>query len=692
MDTNNAMQAPVAKRQTVTTEIHGHQREDYYAWLREKSNPDVTAYLDAENQYTQHCMQHTTALQTSLYEEMLSHVEENDDSTPVKVGNYYYYHRINAGQQYWAHYRKPIAADAVEELLLDENELAESGGHDYFELGALEISPDHQWLAYATDTTGAETYTVHVKDLANDKLLPDTLENCSGNISWGDSNTLFYTVEEEETKRSDKLYRHYLATPQADDVLIFHEPDVLFGVSAQLSKDEQYLFIGTDSIETSEYHFIPTANIDQPARLVQARETGMRYSVEHHRDQFYIVTNADGATQQKLMTCPVATPDKAHWTTLIAHRDDVQLEDIELFDEFLVCNERANGLHQLNVIQLSDQSSHLISFPESVYTVGFGANPEFNTSTLRLVYTSLVTPLSVFDYDMASHERVLMKQKEVPNYTPGHYTTERIYATAGDGTRIPISLVYHKDAWKQQATFCHLYGYGSYGITVEPTFSPTRLCLLDRGMVFAIAHIRGEEIHGRSWYEDGKFLNKQNTFSDFISCAKHLISEGYTQPEKLSIEGRSAGGLLMGAVLNQAPELFSVALAGVPFVDVVNTMLDESIPLTTGEFEEWGNPKDETYYHYMLSYSPYDNVVAQDYPTILVTAGLNDPRVQYWEPAKWVAKLRATKTDTNPLLLHMHMGAGHFASSGRYAYLKDLAFDYAFLLDQLGIADARIEG
>ncbi|PWQ98290.1 S9 family peptidase [Leucothrix arctica] len=687
MPSNKSLSPPVANKIPSKSSVHNHERTDNYAWIRDKESSEVKAYLDAENAYTQSEMAHTASLQTTLYDEMLGHIEENDASTPVKVGDYFYYHRIDEGKQYWAHYRKHLTLDAPEELLLDENELAESGGHDYFELGALEISPNHKRLTYSTDTTGAEAYTIYTKDLATGELFAEKITNNAGCVSWGDNDTLFYTTEEDETKRSDKLFRHTLGTSQADDVLVFHDKDGLFNVSAALSKDEQYLFVSTGSIETTEQHFIATNDIEQAPTVIQSRTDGLRYSVEHHNGLFYIVTNADDAINQKLVTCPVATPSREHWETMIAHRDDVQLEHVELFNEFLVSLERSEGLYHMKVIKLSDQSSHMISLPEAIYSAGPAANPEFNTSTLRFVYTSLVTPMSTFDYDMETRERVLKKQKVVPNYDASLYTSERIFATADDGTQIPISLVYKKDAWNGEATYCHLYGYGSYGHTIEPDFSTTRLSLLDRGMVYAIAHVRGEEIYGRSWYEDGKFLNKKNTFTDFISCAKHLIEKNYTKPEKMSMEGRSAGGLLMGAVLNMAPELFHVALAGVPFVDVVNTMLDESIPLTTGEFEEWGNPMDEEYYHYMLSYSPYDNVTAQCYPATLVTAGLNDPRVQYWEPAKWVAKLRDLKTDNNALYLHMHMSAGHFASSGRYAYLKDLAFDYAFVLDQLGIGD-----
>lgn len=678
---------PIAEKRPTTSTIHNHSRTDDYGWLREKGSPDVISYLNAENDFSKKNTQHTEAFKESLYEEMLSHIEENDYSTPVKIGDYFYYHRIDEGKQYWAHYRKHLSLEAAEEIILDENILAETGGYEYFQLGALEISPDHQLLAYSTDTTGAETFTVRIKNLATGELLEDILENNAGCVSWGNSNTLFYTTEEDETKRSDKLHRHIIGNSQRDDELVFHDADGLFNVSAHLSKDDRYLFISCGSIETTEYHHIPVTAITEAPIVIQPRIAGLRYSVEHHNGLFYILTNADDSINQKLVTCSVDDPQQNQWETLIEHRSDVQLEHIELFNEFLVSYERADGLHHLKVIKLSDWSAHTISLPEPIYSVWPAANPEFDTQTIRFAYTSLVSPLSTFDYNMETRERKLMKLKNVPGYDASLYTSERIYAKADDGTDIPISLVYRKDALQDKPTFCHLYGYGSYGITVDADFSTTRLSLLDRGMVYAIAHVRGEEIYGRQWYEDGKFLKKRNTFTDFIACAKHLIDLQYTQPEKLSMEGRSAGGLLMGAVLNMAPELFRVALAGVPFVDVVNTMLDESIPLTIGEFEEWGNPKDEEYYHYMLSYSPYDNVAKQDYPAILVTAGLNDPRVQYWEPAKWVAKLRENKTDDNTLLLHMHMGAGHFASTGRYAHLKDLAFDYAFILDQLGLAD-----
>ena len=561
--TTTSKYPPTAEKKPITNTIHNHTRTDNYAWLREKESPEVIDYLTAENDYTKAQTQHTEALATSLYKEMVSHIEEEDTSTPVTVGDYFYYHRIDQGKQYWAHYRKHLSLDAQEEVILDENLLVETGGHDYFQLGSLEVSPDHQWLAYSSDTSGAETFTICIKNLATGELLDDVLDNNAGCVSWGDSSTLFYTTEEKDTKRSDRLYRHHLGSSQSSDELVFHDPDGLFDVSAELSKDEQYLFISSSSIETTEYHFIPTNSILDKPTVIQPRIMGLRYSVEHHNGLFYILTNSDNSLNQKLVTCPIETPQQSHWKTIIEHRSNVQLEHIELFNNFLVSYEREGGLHHLTVIQLNNWSSHRVSLPEPVYSVWPTANPEFDTPLLRFAYTSLVTPLSTFDYNMDTRERTLKKLKNVPGYDRDLYTSERIYATAEDGTEIPISLVYRKDTLKDTPAFCHLYGYGSYGITVDADFSTTRLSLLDRGMIYAIAHVRGEEIYGRQWYEDGKFLKKKNTFTDFIACAKHLIDLQYTQPEKLSMEGRSAGGLLMGAVLNMAPDLFKVALVGV---------------------------------------------------------------------------------------------------------------------------------
>ncbi len=678
--------APDVEKKPFEVEVNGNVRVDDYYWLREKTNVDVLAYLAAENAYREQELAHLEGLREKLFAEMVGRIQETDDSVPVREGEYYYYTRTEEGKQYGIYCRK-LGMEGAEEILLDLNQIDDENDFAYLSLGIYQVSPQHDLLAFGLDTTGAETYTIQFKHLGTGELLTDVIENAAGSAEWGDNTTLFYTTEEANTKRSDKLYRHILGEGQSADVLMYHEPDQLYNVYPYKTNDKRYLFVGSLGIETYEWHYLDTDVPLGDFKLFAAREKGLRYDVEHRAGTFYIVTNADGAVNSKLMTTPVTNTQRGSWQTLIPHREEVRLYNIEMFAQYLVRSERINGLTQLVVTQFDGFETHTIDFDEEIYTVGFGANAEYDSQLVRLTYTSLVTPATVYDYHMG--QRTLELKKRTPvlgGYDTDQYTTKRILATADDGVKVPISLVYRKDAWQGQPTTLHLYGYGSYGVTVDPSFSSARVSLLDRGVVFAVAHVRGSQIFGRKWYENGKFLHKRNTFTDFIACAKHLIAQNYTEPAKMTIEGRSAGGLLVGAVLNLASQLFKAAVAGVPFVDVVTTMLDETIPLTVGEFDEWGNPKDPKYYDYMLSYSPYDNVTAQDYPAILVTAGLNDPRVQYWEPAKWVAKLRDLKTDNNPLLLKMHMGAGHFASSGRYDLLKDVAHDYAFLLDQLGLA------
>lgn len=678
---------PVAEKRPHNITTHGHARVDDYYWLRGKSEPDVLAHLKAENEYMTAQTAHLEGLRETLYNEMVGRIKETDDSVPLRKGDFFYYTRTEEGKQYRIYCRKFQSLDAPEEILVDLNAIDAENDFAYLSMGIYDISPDHTILAYGLDTTGAETYTIRFKQLSTGDHLEDVIENAAGSSEWGDNQTYFYTTEQEETKRSHKLFRHALGTVQADDVLVYHEPDALFNVYVGKTRDEQLLITGSFGIETIEIYFLRTETPSAEFTLVEERTNGLRYDLDHRDGLLYIVTNADGATNSKLVTTPIGTPGRANWTTLVEHRDDVRLYSIDLFQNHMVRYERANGLTQLVVVDFRTNASHTIDFPEPVYKTSVGSNAIFDTDTVRINYTSMVTPASVYDYNMDTRERELKKQQPVlGGYDSALYKTERIFATAEDGKQVPISLVYRKDAWDGKPAPLHLYGYGSYGVTIDPTFSSNRVSLLDRGMVFAIAHVRGSQMLGRQWYDDGKFFNKRNTFTDFVACAKHLIADGYSEPSKMTMEGRSAGGLLMGAVLNIAPDLFKAAVAGVPFVDVVTTMLDESIPLTVGEFDEWGNPKDAEFYHYMLSYSPYDNVKAQDYPAILVTAGLNDPRVAYWEPAKWVAKLRETKTDSNQLILKMHMGAGHFASSGRYDYLKDIAFDYAFILDHLGLA------
>ncbi len=678
---------PVAEKRPFEITTHGHKRVDDYYWMRDKTNQDLLDHLAAENDFMKAQTAHLEDLRTTLYEEMVGRIKETDDSVPLRDGDFFYYTRTEQGKQYSIYCRKFQSLDAEEQVLVDLNVIDDENEFEYLRMGVYDVSPDHKLLAFGLDTTGAETYTIRFKDLATGELLDDVIENAAGSAEWGDNTTFFYTTEEESTKRSYKLFRHTLGTPQADDALIYHDPDALFSVYVGKTRDEQLLITGSWGIELMELYFLDASTPYGDFTMVEPRTQGLRYDLDHRDGLLYIVTNADDSTNSKLVTTPIDKPGRANWTTLLEHRETVRLHHVELFKNNMVRYERANGLTQLVVHDFRSNEQHTIEFPESIYTTSVGANAMYDTDTLRVRYASMVTPASVYDYNMDSRERALKKQQPVlGGYDSSQYVTERVFASAEDGKQIPISLVYRKDAWNGSPAPLHLYGYGSYGITVDPTFSSNRISLLDRGMIFAIAHVRGSQMMGRQWYDDGKFFHKRNTFTDFVACAEHLIANNYTQPDKMTMEGRSAGGLLMGAVLNIAPHLFKAAVAGVPFVDVVTTMLDETIPLTVGEFDEWGNPKDAEYYHYMLSYSPYDNVKKQDYPAILVTAGLNDPRVAFWEPAKWVAKLRETKTDDNQLILKMHMGAGHFASSGRYDYLKDIAFDYAFMLDHLGLA------
>ncbi len=620
-----------------------------------------------------------------LYDEMVGRMQETDSTAPVKLGEFYYYSRTEKGKQYSIHCRKAGSVEADEEILIDLNILAE--GHDYLRLGVFRISPDQRLLAYSLDTDGAEDYTIQFKDLSTGELLPDRIKGTAYSAVWAEDNeTLFYTTR-DEAKRSYRLFRHKLGTDPLKDTLIHQEDDQLFRVMISKTRDRRYLILTISSLETSESHILETDSPKRSFRVVRPRRKGLRYSLHHRQGTFYVLTN-DEATNFKVMTVKTSAPEKENWLEYIPHRENVLVERLALFENHMVVHERENGLQTLRILDFSNVESSYVPFPEPVYTVSGASNPEFGSGVYRFVYSSLTTSNSVIDYNMETSEWTLVKQKPVlGGYDPANYETERIFAPAEDGTEVPVSLVYRKGFARDGSSPLLLYGYGSYGSSMDPGFNSSRLSLLDRGFVFAIAHVRGGQEMGRQWYEDGKFLKKKNTFTDFVACARHLIDEGYTSRERLAIMGRSAGGLLIGAVLNLAPELFKVAVAGVPFVDVVTTMMDESIPLTVGEFEEWGNPRDEKYYDYMLSYSPYDNVEAREYPHLLVTAGLNDPRVAYWEPAKWTAKLRRLKTDDNVLLLKTFMGAGHFSSSGRYDYLKDLVFEFAFIMDMLGIEE-----
>lgn len=677
--------APVAKVVPKVDTLFGVEMVDNYAWLRDdtRSDPEVLGYLKAENEYTARILQHTEQLQKDLYDEMLGRIKETDLSVPVKHGDFYYYDRTEEGKQYKIYCRKQGSLEADEEILLDVNKLAE--GYSFMRLGTYLVSPDHRLLAYSTDTAGSERYVLRVKNLKTGELFPDMISNISGSVEWAaDNKTILYTVP-DDAWRPFKLYRHELGQPTSDDQLIYHEPDDGFWMDIAKSKDEKFLLMELGSETSSEVWYLDSGDPTGVFKVISLRAPKLEYSVWHHDNRFFIVTNHE-AKNFRLVTAPEKEPSRDNWTDLIPHNPAVKLDYVSMFTDFMAISEREGGFKQLRVLDFKTGQTHRLQFDEAIYRCGIGDNPDFNSATLRYSYQSMITPSSVFDYDMSTREQELMKQKEVlGGYDPSQYTSERIYATAGDGTKIPVSMVYRKGMKTDGSHPLYLNGYGSYGHSMDPYFSSNRVSLLDRGFIFAVAHIRGGGEMGRAWYDDGKLMNKKNTFTDFIAVGNHLVAEKYTGHDKLVISGGSAGGLLIGAVLNMAPTLCRVAVADVPFVDVINTMLDASIPLTVIEYEEWGNPNEEAAFKYMLSYSPYDNVAAQDYPNMLITGGLNDTRVQYFEPTKWVAKLRATKTDNNRLLLKINMGAGHGGASGRYDYLKEIALEFAFILDVLDI-------
>lgn len=673
---------PKPKQIPHSIRVHGTDIQDSYFWIQERENSEVLHHLEEENAYTDMMMADTKPVQDRLYQEILSRIKETDLSVPVKIGDYFYYTRTEKGKQYAIHCRKKGSPEAAEEVFLDQNELAQ--GLEYFRVGVCKISPDQTKLAYSVDSNGSEMFTVYVKDLNTGKLLGDVIPNTCPNLEWAaDNRTFFYTIL-DDAKRPYQLLRHELGA-SGKDTLIYHEKDEGFFLSVYKTKDRKFLMLDLSSKITSEIHYLEADKPLGTFRVIQPRLARMEYSAEHFNGIFLIVTN-DGARNFKLVEAPLATPAKANWKDVIPARTEVKLEGLSLFEKTWVIYEREKGLTNIRVMDPKTRESYLIDFPEPVYTAEAGSNPDYYSKTLRFEYTSLVTPSSVFDYDLGTRTRVLKKQQEVlGGYDASCYESERVWAPSQDGTLVPVSLVYKKGLKKDGSSPCFLYGYGSYGISIDPGFSSSRLSLLDRGFVFAIAHIRGGGDLGRPWYEDGKFLSKKNTFYDFIAAAEFLVREKWTSPEKLVIEGGSAGGMLMGAVTNMRPELFHAVIAKVPFVDVVQTMLDEALPLTVTEYDEWGNPKDKVYFDYMLSYSPYDNVKKSRYPYMLITGGLNDPRVQYWEPTKWAARLRDHNTGDRPVLLKMEMGAGHSGPSGRYEYIKEIAFDYAFIFKVLGI-------
>ncbi|RMG69243.1 MAG: S9 family peptidase [Calditrichaeota bacterium] len=676
---------PRARQIPHRLEKHGDVRIDPFYWLREQDNPEVRAYLEAENAYTEAVMAHTRPLQEALFKEMRARIKETDLSVPERLGDYYYYTRTEAGKQYPIYCRKKGSLDAPEEILLDQNQLAE--GHSFCRIGAFRVSPDQRLLAFSVDYNGSEQFLLQVKNLETGEMLPDRVAGTYYSVEWANDNrTLFYSTL-DETMRPYRLYRHRLGQPAEQDQLVFEEPDEAYYLYLNRSRDDRFLFLTLESNTTTEVHFLPA---DQPKgrfRLVEARRPNVEYSLASRGDYFYILTN-DQARNFRVMRTPINRPGRENWEEVIPHRPQVKVDRMELFANHMVLLEREQGLKKIRIQQMDSGQVHYVKFPEPAYNIWPARNPEFNTNLFRFTYTSLVTPRSVYDYHMDTRQMELKKRDDVlGGYNPENYVTERLWAPARDGKKVPISLVYRKGLKKDGSHPLYLYGYGAYGISIDPGFSASRVSLLDRGFVFAIAHIRGGGALGREWYEEGKLLKKKNTFFDFIDCAEFLIREGYTRPERLVISGGSAGGLLMGAVTNMRPDLFRLVIAKVPFVDVLTTMLDPDLPLTVTEYEEWGNPNIPEYYWYIKSYSPYDNVTARDYPNMLITAGWNDPRVKYWEPAKWAAKLRALKTDHNRLLLKTNMGAGHGGASGRYDYLKEIAFEYAFILDVLGLTE-----
>jgi oligopeptidase B len=676
-----SIEAPQALRAPRTTTVHGRALIDDYGWLRDKDDPRVRAYLEAENAYTRAVMQSTEAFQESLYREMLARIKETDMGVPYRYGDYDYYSRTQAGKDYPIYCRRRRVPDAPEEIILEMNTLAE--GHEFFSLGAFAVSPDANLLAYSTDVTGFREFTLYVKDLRSGEMLSERIEK-TRSVAWAsDSATLFY-VKEDAAKRAWRLYRHTVGNDE--DALVFEEGDVRFSIGVQRSRSRSWIFIDSHSATTSEVQCIPADQPRAEPRLIAARTSEHEYHVDHRGELFYIVTN-DRGRNFRLVTAPVADSRPENWTEVVPHRDDVMLEDIDLFSRHSVVHEREGGFPRLRVVSFDTGESHPVEFPEPAYSVFGTGNAEFETDTFRFAYESLVTPDSVFDYDMNTRSRKLLKQEEVlGGYDPARYNSELIYATASDGTQLPISMVYKRDLRRPGPQPLLLVGYGAYGFASDVHFSTTRLSLLDRGMIYAIGHVRGGGEMGKRWHDQGRMLNKRNTFTDFIAVAERLIAAGYTARDQLVAQGGSAGGLLMGAVANLRPDLFKAIVAEVPFVDVINTMLDASLPLTTGEYEEWGNPQEREYFEYMLSYSPYDNIKPKAYPAMLVETSLNDSQVMYWEPAKYVAKLRATKTDDNPVLLKINMGAGHGGASGRYDFLREIAFTYTFILWQLGLA------
>ena len=676
---------PNAKKIPKELIAHDDIRLDNYYWLNEKENPEVIAYLEAENHYYNALTAHTKAFQETLFQEMKGRIKEDDSSVPYKQNGYWYSTRYEIGGEYAIYSRYKETLESPEEILFNGNEMAQ--GHDYFSIGGIAISPDNRLAAFGVDTVSRRQYTMQIKNLETGELFEDKIENTTGGGVWANDNkTLFYTKKDPVTLRSDKIYKHKLGTQTSEDELIFHEKDDTFSTFIYRTKSKKYLVIGSVSTLTSEFQILPTDDPDGKFSIFAPRTRGLEYTIYHYEDHFYILTNKDKAENFKLMRTDEGHTAQEHWKEFIPHRKEVLLEDIDIFKEYYVLSERENGLNKIRIVRWDGTEDYFLPFAIETYTAYVGNNPDFDTEILRYSYNSMSTPSSVIDFNMRTREKIVKKEQEVLGglFDKENYKEERLWAEGRDGAKIPMSVVYRKDTPLNRSTPVLQYAYGSYGSTIDPNFSTVRLSLLDRGFVYVIAHIRGGEYLGRHWYETGKLLQKKNTFTDFIDCSKYLIAKDMTSPEHLYAMGGSAGGLLMGVVLNEAPELYQGVVAAVPFVDVVTTMLDDSIPLTTGEYDEWGNPNEREFYEYMKSYSPYDNVRDQQYPNLLVTTGLHDSQVQYFEPAKWVAKLREMKNNKKKILFNINMDAGHGGASGRFQALREVAMEYAFLLDLEG--------
>jgi len=688
MNFDTTITPPLAEKIPYQLKKHEDIRVDDYYWMKERENPEVIDYLERENDYYNRMTASSASFKAELFEELKGRIKEDDESVPYFLNGYWYSTRYEKGKEYPIYSRKKDSLTAQEEILFDCNEMAK--GQDYFQLVGINVSPDNTKVTYGVDTESRRKYTLYVKDLETGEVLDTEIKNTTGGTAWAADNThFFYVGKNVQTLRSEKVFRHNIERPNELDPLIFHEKDETFSVYVQESKSSEYIFISSYSTLTTEYQFIKANEPLSEFQLIQERTRGLEYSVSHFEDHFYILNNKDGATNYKISKTSVEQTSSEYWEDLLEHREEVLLEDFQIFKEFWVVTEREQGLSRLKVKRWDGTEDYFIPVSGETYSLYGGYNPSFDTTTFRFGFTSMKTPSSVLEYDMEAKTQTLLKQQEVmdADFEVANYVEKRLWATSRDGVQIPISIVHHKDVTYSSETPLLLYAYGSYGSTIDPRFSTSRLSLLDRGFIFAIAHIRGGEYLGRQWYENGKLLSKKNTFNDFVDVSQFLIDGGYTSANHLHAARGSAGGLLMGVVLNEAPQLYRSVTAAVPFVDVITTMLDESIPLTTGEYDEWGNPNDKSYYDYMLSYSPYDNVKKQDYPNLMVTAGYHDSQVQYWEPAKWVAKLRTLKTDQNALFLVTNMDAGHSGASGRFDALKETAKEYAFLLQLEGKAD-----